>query len=228
MNNQKFRIQCYIGGGWRETSQHRLTFSHDAPGRAVLVVKGTASPNQMVAVELGWGDNLRRVFTGYIDRVSPDNPGYSRLFCRELAAVLYHPLTVVLRHPTLMQLLSNVTAQTGLQFVVPERAYAQSAIPCFYSTGNGYRVLDEIADAFGIRDYLWQQQGNGQIFVGSWADSYWAGREVEIPDALWVAGPSGREVTVPCSPHFKPGTMVNGRRLATVEHRGTDTEITWT
>ncbi len=57
--------------------------------------------------------------------------------------------------PTLMRLLSEVTNKTGLQFVVPEKAYSKAlAIPCFYSDGNGYRVIDELAQAFSIERFV--------------------------------------------------------------------------
>ncbi|PMN68422.1 hypothetical protein [Enterovibrio norvegicus] len=224
----KFNIQFYIGNQLQHVSAHTLAFSENAPGRAQLTIKGDAEPNQLVAVELGWGDALRRVFTGYIERVSPAANGFVTVFCRETAAVLYHPISVVMRHPTLMQILSNITQQTGLQFVVPDKAYTKSAIPCFYSVGNGYRLLDELGPAFGIHDYMWQQQGDGKIYVGSWADSYWADKPVSVPANITNPHQSQRTVTVPCSPHFKPGVLVNGRRLATVEHKGTESVISWT
>lgn len=87
---------------------------------------------------------------------------------------MFKSLDITLRHPTLMQLLSDVTNKAGLQFVVPEAAYSKTSIPCFYSDGNGYRVMDELSQAFGIEDLFWQQQGNGQIYVSTWKDSYWA------------------------------------------------------
>lgn len=227
MNNARFSIQLYIGAKLREVTEHRLNFDDNAPGRAQLVIKGDAEANQIVAIELGWGDSVRRVFTGYIERVAPHKPGFVSLFCRELAAVLYHPLNVVMRHPTLTQLLSNVTEQTGIQFVIPNKAYANSAIPCFYSTGNGYRVLGEIGQAFGIANYIWQQQGNGQVFVGSWNDSYWSDKPITIPANLMNARQSAKSVTVPCVPAIKPGVLANGHRIVAVEHKATESTITW-
>ncbi len=225
--NARHGVQVYVGRELRAVGTYRLTFTRDAPGRAQLTLKGEATPNQLVAIELGWGNTLRRVFTGFIERVAPEKPGYVSVFCRELAAILYHPMNVVMRHPTLMQLLRHITAQTGLQFVVPDKAYANSVIPCFYSTGNGYRVLDEIGHAFGIGDYMWQQQGNGQVYVGSWDDSYWADKPVQLSNALMTPEQSLKKATVPCMPHFKPGVRVNGRRLASVEHTGTTSTLTW-
>ncbi|WP_158175204.1 hypothetical protein [Grimontia hollisae] len=228
MNNTKFRIQCWKGNTLTDVSQHRLTFSDNAPGRAQFTIKGDADTHQLVAIELGWGDSVKRVFTGYIERVSPGKPGYVQIFCRELAAVLYHPWHVVMRHPNLAGVLSNLSQQTGLQFVFPEKAYSQTAIPCFYSTGNGYRLLDEIGQAFSIPDFIWQQQGDGRIYVGSWADSYWANKPVELPTQIMNPHQALKNATLPCIPHLKPGVVVNGRRLATVEHAATETIIEWT
>ncbi len=132
-----------------------------------------------------------------------------------------------MRHPTLMQLLSEVTNKTGLQFVVPEKAYSKSAIPCFYSDGNGYRVMDELGQAFGIDDLFWQQQGNGQIYVGSWQDSHWTNKPTTIPNQL-MTNHSGKSVFIPAVPKIRPGVVVNGIRLTGVEFSGTEVKITWT
>ncbi|MEZ9349916.1 hypothetical protein AB4166_24140, partial [Vibrio splendidus] len=87
-------------------------------GRCELSVEGNPEPNTLIAIDLGWGDDITRVFLGYIERVQPSEKGWSKVFCRELAAILYKPLNIILRHPTLIQLLSEVTNKTGLQFVV--------------------------------------------------------------------------------------------------------------
>ncbi len=227
MNNSRFTIQMYIGAQKVAVSDHRLVFDINTPGRAQLTVKATPEKNSVVAVDLGWGDCVSRVFTGYIERVLPAEKGYSKLFCRELTAVLFHPLPVVIRHPTLMQLLSYVTAKTGLQFVVPERAYSKNPIPCFYSDGNGYRVMDELAQAFNIPDLFWQQQGNGQVYVGSWQDSYWGDKPTTLPNEFMTGHTANKTVTVPCIPKLKPGAIVNGIRLKAVEFSGTESKLTW-
>lgn len=225
--NHHFTIQIYTGSQKAEVTHYRVCFASDMPGRAQITVKGTPDVHTIVAIDLGWGDCVCRVFTGYIERVTPEKPGYSAIFCREMAAILYRPFNVVIRQPTLMQLLSNLTEQTGLQFVVPEKAYSKQVIPCFYSIGNGYRVLDEIGQAFNITDYMWQQQGNGQVYVGSWQDSYWADKPVTIPNELMTNHRANKTVTLPCIPQLKPGAIVNGLQLTEVEHTATESTLTW-
>lgn len=226
-NNSKFRVQCFVGSQLREVVEHHLAFSNDSPARAKITIKGTANLRQIVAFELGWGDSIHRPFTGYIERVSPSVDGYSTIFCRELTAVLFNPVNVVLRHPTLNQVLNEVTKKTGVQFIVPAVEYAQTTIPCFYSIGNGYMLLDEIGKAFSIKNYTWQQQGDGKTFVGSWDDSRWAKRPVEIPNQIMKPTGSPKQFIVPCLPQLKPSTLVNGSKLVAVTHQKTESIIEW-
>ncbi len=225
--NNKFLCRAYIGKDKAKVKDHRIVFSENTPGRCSLSVEGTPEPNTIMAVDIGWGDSITRVFLGYIERVQPAEKGWSKIFCRELAALLFKPLNITMRHPTLMQLLSEVTNKTGLQFVVPEKAYSKTAIPCFYSDGNGYRVIDELAQAFGIKDLFWQQQGNGQIYVGSWEDSFWADKPVTIPTELMTQHTANKSVELPAIPKIKPGVLLNGLRLVGVEFEGTEVKLTW-
>ncbi len=227
MINNKFTCRAYLGKDKTKVKSHRIVFSENTPGRCELTIAGDPEPNTIIAVDLGWGDAITRVFLGYIERVQPVDKGWSKVFCRELAAILYKPLNIIMRHPTLMQLLSEVTNKTGLQFVVPEQAYSKTAIPCFYSDGNGYRVIDELAQAFGIDDMFWQQQGNGQIYVGSWNDSYWSDKPVAIPNTLMTNHTANKSVKIPAVPKLRPGVVVNGIRLVGVEFEGTEAKLTW-
>ena len=225
--NNKFLCRAYVGKDKAKVKKHRIVFSENTPGRCELTLEGSHEVNTIVAVDIGWGDSIVRVFFGYIERVQPAEKGWSKVFCRELAAILYKPLNIIMRHPTLMQLLSEVTNKTGLQFVVPEKAYSKTAIPCFYSDGNGYRVIDELAQAFSIDGLFWQQQGNGQIYVGSWKDSFWADKPVTIPNELMTSHTANKSVKIPAIPKLKPGVVVNGLRLVGVEFEGTKAKLTW-
>ncbi|WP_434357431.1 hypothetical protein NF212_16245 [Parasalinivibrio latis] len=227
MTNQRFTVRAFVGSEKVKVSTYRLTFDENTPGRMQMDIQGNPEPFTVVAFDFGWGDQLSRPFTGYIERVQPTKKGWSNIFCRELAAVLYEPLPIIMRHPTMVKLLSHVGEKTGLQFVVPEKAYSQTAIPCFYSDGNGYRVMDELAQAFNVPDFVWQQQGNGQVFAGSWQDSFWANKPVTLPNDFMVGHSANKTVTIPCIPKLKPGALVNGIRLKKVEFQGTEARITW-
>ncbi len=87
--------------------------------------------------------------------------------------------------------------------------------------------MDELDQAFSIDDLFWQQQGNGQIYVGSWKDSFWANKSVPIPNELMTNHTASKSVKIPAIPKLKPGVMVNGIRLVGVEFEGTEAKLTW-
>lgn len=110
----------FFGSQKIKAKNHRILFDVNTPGRCSISVEGAPKVNTIIAVDIGWGDSISRVFLGYIERVQASEKGWSELFCRELAVLLFKPLDITLRHPTLMQLLSDVTNKTGLQLVDEE------------------------------------------------------------------------------------------------------------
>ncbi len=153
-----------------------------SPGSAhawagVVHHQGTAPVRGLVALDIGYNERpLQRHFLGYVERCSAANATEQVLFCRELAAVLAQPLPMGLRHVDLREVLEDVSRQTGLTFRVPAADYARTKAPYFYSLAAGYQAMDSLARVFQISDFIWHQQGNGEVYAGSWADSYWGAR----------------------------------------------------
>lgn len=85
------------------------------------------------------------------------NTRHQVLFCRELAAILAKPLPMNLRHVDLRAVLEEVSRQTGLRFRVPDRTYATTRAPYFYSLATGYQAMESLAQVFTIPDFIWQQ-----------------------------------------------------------------------
>ena len=140
--------------------------------------------------------------------------------CREIAAELDTPIPLAMRHPTLREVLAAYADKTGLRFILPERPYADTRIPAFDTFGTGLDGLANIGRAFQIPDYVWQTQGDGKIFVGSWQDSRWPERPVEIPQAVFsrALATGGKVMTL--IPSMRPGCVVNGDRVRTVRFSG--------
>lgn len=176
---------------------------------------------------MGWGEMIERVFLGYIERSMPAANGLYTVFCRELSSVLANHLDVTLRHPTLRQVCDEISAQTGLEFVLPAKPYADTAIPCFYSDTSGYAMLDNLGRTYKVPDFIWQQQGNGKIYLGSYQDSFWAGKAITIPQGLMTDQQAGKTATIPAVPKIRPNVTANGARIAKVEFKGTNMTITW-
>jgi len=230
--NSRFISRAWAGSTELELSKHHLILSDIQPGNCVLTVKAVEAikVNAALALELGWGDSVTRVFLGIVEQVQSAEPGYLIVHCRELTTILARPLAIALRHPTVRQVIDEVATQTGLTFVLPDKPYCDTAIPCFYADTSGYGVLDNIGRAFQITDFTWQQQGNGAVYLGSWADSFWAGRTPALPSE-YMDGQNGNTATMPAMPKLRPQVevMLDGarHRLSRVEFKDTQMTISW-
>ncbi|ABZ75908.1 conserved hypothetical protein [Shewanella halifaxensis HAW-EB4] len=225
--NARFIARATVNAKPVELKNHWLVLKSDSPGTCQITVNTKVNRLDKVALDLGWGDMVDRVFIGYVERVMPAVNGWYTLFCRELAASLAFNLSVMLRHPTMRQVLDEVTKQTGLDFVVPDKAYSETAIPCFYCDGSGYEILDNIGRAYQIPDFIWHQQGNGKIYIGSYQDSFWHDKPVVIPTSMMTNHQVGRTATMPATPMVRPHVTANNERIKSVEFRQTQMIISW-
>ncbi|MGY3895454.1 hypothetical protein [Aeromonas enterica] len=206
--------------------EHDVALDLSAGGRAVLVIQGAAAKGDTFALDVGYNNDLRRWFTGYVETVQPTDNGSSRLLCRELAGALAAPLPVSQQHTTLRGMLAWLTEQTGLTFLLPQGAdYTDTPIPNFTSAGTGYQLLNNAGRAFSVPDFIWYQQPDGTIFVGSHAHSRWAGKNVTM-DPAWARAQAGNQFTMPPSPVLRPGATVDGKRVIRVRLTGEDMTIT--
>lgn len=126
-----------------------------------------------MTLDIGYNDKpLQRFFIGYVERSTSLNSVEQVLFCRDLAAILSQPLPLNLRYVDLRAVLTAISNKTGLTFRVPDQPYAKVKAPFFYNLATGIQAMDSLARVFSIPDPIWQQQGDGEVFVGSWADSF--------------------------------------------------------
>jgi hypothetical protein len=225
--NARFIARAYIDNQKIDIKDHWVVLQSATPGNCQITVNTEAKQFALVSVDLGWGDMIDKVFIGYVERVMPAVNGWYTLFCRELSASLALNYSVMLRHPTLKQVLDELSQLTGLEFVVPDKTYAETAIPCFYCDSSGYAMLDNIGRSFRIDDFIWQQQGNGKIYVGSYQDSFWADKPIVIPKHLMTNHQAGRTATIPAAPMIRPNVLANSSRIKTVEFKETQMTITW-
>lgn len=225
--NARFIARAYVDNQKVDMTDHWVVLQSATPGNCQITVNTEVKQFALVSVDLGWGDMIDKVFIGYVERIMPAVNGWYTLFCRELSASLALNYSVMLRHPTLKQVLDELSPLTGLEFLVPDKAYAETAIPCFYCDSSGYAMLDNIGRSFRIDDFIWQQQGNGKIYVGNYQDSFWADKPIVIPNNLMTNHQAGRTATIPAAPMIRPNVLANGSRIKTVEFKQTQMTITW-
>ncbi len=198
----------------------------DRPGVATFQVWAEERLEGQVEFALGWNmqSSLTQFFAGEVATSTPVDARQQKLFCRELSARLDKASPVALRHPTMRQVLAAYAEQTGLAFIVPDKPYADTKVPAFNGFGSAYHAMQSLGDVFHIDDYVWLTQGNGKIFAGSWADSRWKGREVEIPQEMLKKISADGSRTIAAVPGLRPGCVVNassgGGRVETVTLAG--------
>ncbi|MBJ2219613.1 hypothetical protein [Pseudomonas sp. MF7453] len=226
----KPHITVRINGQPFDLVQHDVRLELRAPGRASFTIKSPAAQRGLVTLDLGYNDkSLHRHFVGYVERCTTANSQEQLLFCRELAAVLDYPLPMALRHVDLRAVLVEVSRVTGLRFRVPDAPYARVRVPYFYSLGGGVQAMHSMAHVFNIPDFIWHQQGDGEVFVGSWADSYWGVRPaLQLPVELFDSYQSGQSAEIAALPGLRPGAMINQhQRITAVTLTGTQMVLKW-
>lgn len=199
------------------------------PGRASFRIKSATSQRGLVCLDIGYNDKpLHRHFLGYIERCTAANGLEQVLFCRELTATLSYSLPLALRHVDLTTVLAEVSRSTGLRFRLPATGYAKARVPYFYSLGAGIQALDSLGAVFGIPDFIWHQQGDGDVYVGSWADSYWSTRPaLQLPTELFGAHLGNQSAEVAALPGLRPGVLIDQGRITSVTMADTKMVLKW-
>jgi hypothetical protein len=202
-----------------------------SPGRATFTVQTDAQVKGLVTLDIGYNDAaLQRHFIGYVERCTAANGIEQVVYCRELAAVLAGKLPMNLRHVDMRAVLADVSSKTGLRFRVPDRDYTRVKAPFFYSLASGTLAMDSLAKVFGIDDFVWQQQGDGEVFAGSWADSFFGARApLQLPVSLFDGYQGNQSAMIAALPGLRPGATINqGERITSVTLAGTQMAIKWT
>ncbi|WP_339531540.1 hypothetical protein [Pseudomonas mucidolens] len=202
-----------------------------SPGRATFTIQAPAQVKGLVTLDIGYNDStLQRHFIGYVERSTTASTSQQVLFCRELAAILANPLPLNLRHVDLRAVLVEISKHTGLRFRVPEQPYAGVKAPFFYSLAAGYQAMDSLARVFNIPDFIWQQQGDGEVFVGCWADSFFGVRSpLQLPVELFDDYQGNQSAMIAALPGLRPGATINhGERITSVALVDNQMAIRWT
>jgi len=228
----KLNRKLYIADQTPQVIEERVVLQLNSPARAQFVIYSPnlqPTINQAVAFDIGYNqqDNSQRLFLGYVEKVVPQVSGKYQLFCRELSAVLNNPLPLSLRHCSLKTVLKAVHEKTGLNFSIPEQDYSENLIANFFNLGNGYQVMQQLGKVFKIPDFIWQQQGKGIIYVGSWAQSRWANREVVLPADVFNQQSAQNSAKILAIPALRPGVELNGLRIDQIEFSGNHMVISW-
>ena len=198
------------------------------PGRAKFIVRSDKLLNGVVQFTVGWqGTASYRFFVGYIDRQITVNPQQQMLFCRELSAALNRPIPLGLRHVTLPDVLAAISKKTELAMITSDADYTKKQVSHFHHVGGGYQAMDAIGRVFRVPRYIWQQQGDGSVYAGSWKNSRWPSRRVQIPDKLFTDHLSFNSARLMMIPGLRPGVQFNRGIINTLTCSNDTMVISW-
>ncbi|VFQ46878.1 hypothetical protein [Desulfoluna butyratoxydans] len=198
--------------------REHVSLDISTPGRADFTVISDKPLSGIV--EMAMGDARKdpvAFFTGFVVRSHTVDARQQRLFCRELSAVLWGSLPVSIRNASLRDVLGVYARKTGLSFVVPEAGYADTPCPAFQTIANGIHGLDSMGAVFAIPNYIWQQQGDGQVFVGAWEDSRWADKPFTVPETFFQDVQLDGTKTLQAIPGLRPGVQMNGQYITSLQ-----------
>ncbi|HAS1454668.1 hypothetical protein [Enterobacter hormaechei] len=206
-----------------------LVLELNSCGRGFITAGTTQDyTGKLVRLDVGYTDLVLRWFTGYVERSQPSENGFQRLFVRELVGVFERLWPCSFQHPTLRDVASWLTEQSGLTFSVPDADYSDRPIPHFTHSGTGYQLLDNLGQAFGITDYVWYQLPDGGVYVGGAEKALFADRPIEIPHEFNQGAAGGNSMTLPLVQSLRPGVELNGERVTKVHLQNDTMAVTWT
>jgi hypothetical protein len=179
-------------------------------------VEATGAIKGLVVFHAGYEPTeLQQVFYGYAESAFAIDAKQQRVFCRELSASLSSLMPLALRNATMSQVLIDVAKATGLKFITPDADYAKKTAPAFYSLGSGYACLDSLAETFSIPKFIWQQQGDGRIYAGSWDNSFWADKKIALTTDMQTSSGLANSAKIPCLPRLRPGVLLDAKGYVT-------------
>jgi hypothetical protein len=206
-----------------------LVLELNSCGRGFITAGTTQDyTGKLVRLDVGYTDLVLRWFTGYVERSQPAENGFQRLFVRELVGVFERLWPCSFQHPTLRDVASWLTEQSGLTFSVPDADYSDRPIPHFTHSGTGYQLLDNLGQAFGITDYVWYQLPDGGVYTGGAEKALFAGRPIEIPHEFNQGTAGGNSMILPLVQSLRPGVELNGERVTKVHLQNDTMAVTWT
>lgn len=196
-------------------------------GRGYVTVESEKSLlGQQVEFKLGTSEGVYQWFEGFVEAESPAQNGYRRLFIREYSALFEREISYSARHPTLEDVCDFLKNKVGVAFRCPDKPYSKTPIPNFTHNGSGFQLLNNLGRLFSIGDFIWQQEADGAIFVGAWADSQWADNKKELDSQLTQAqSANGLEIAIDAE--IRPGMLVNGKRIVKVKMQNESYVLEW-
>lgn len=191
-------------------------------GRGFITIPAKSNDfiiNKIVAINIGYGNELQRFFTGYVESEQNAANNTKKIFIRELIGCYQQNIECSFQHPTLKTVTDYLCEKFRLSFELPHTNYTSTKIPHFKHSGTGYHLLKEIGRAFNIPNYTYYQTPTGKIYCGSYNDSYFYDKNIELGERLNKIASStagSNIIEIPLVPKLRPGVKINSKKVSIV------------
>ncbi|WP_140920156.1 hypothetical protein [Limnobaculum xujianqingii] len=222
--------QLLLSGDDVEIADINIILELNACGRGfITAMTDNDYTGKLVRFDLGYHGAVLRWFMGYVEKSQAAENGSQRLFVREIVGIFERAWPCSMQHATLRKLTAWLAEKSNVKFIIPDGVdYADKPIPNFTHVGTGYQLLSNLGRTFSIEDYVWFQQPDGSVYVGSWADTIFTKKPIEIPPEFSQKASGGNAMTLPIIQSIRPGVFMNGQRISRVEINNDDLTLTWT
>lgn len=180
------------------------------PGRAVFAVQADRpAAGDLVRFSLGLDGEAAPWLSGYVESCRRIDSRQWRLVVREYSALLARRWTVSQRHTSAARVLAELSRLTGIAFRLGPGAAAwkETPIAYFFNLGSGYEALELIGKHLQIPDFVWMNQPDGTVFVGSGSELAGAETVLAIPERFFT-GLSAAGADCPLLPALRPGRRI--------------------
>lgn len=202
-----------------------------SPGRGIIVVQADKPLAGITKYYLGYNDTYYLYMTGYVENCYQMDNKQQRLSIKELSFVLSKRMPITLRHVTAEQIIQKLSEISGVSFILEKADWNSVNIPSMINIGTGYEILDWLGKELRIKNYIWQCQPDGKLYVGSWAGSKLGNISMELPAKL-LTQVSIVGATMPIIPQYRPGLNIkigtNQKTFITsIDISSTDMRLKW-
>jgi len=206
----KILKELTVADNERKIVSESVVLDLTAPGRAVFVVIADgAAVGDPVRFRLGIDGGTALWFSGYVESCRRIDRKQLRLVVREYSALLSRRWPMAQRNTTARRVLAELSNRTGIAFRLGASAaeWIDRPIAHFFNIGTGYAILELLGRHLEISDFLWQNQPDGSVFVGSGTELAGAATVLKFP-AMFFTQLSATGADCPCLPDLRPGRRI--------------------
>ncbi len=206
----KYVKKLTVSGNEQKLVSESAVLDMSGPGRAVFVIQAERpAVGEIVQFSLGLDGAVSLWFSGYIESCRRIDSRQWRIVAREYSALLARRWTISQRNTSAARVLEEISRLTGIAFRFGPGAeeWKDTPIAFFFNLGSGYEALDLVGKHLRISDFVWMNQPDGTVFVGSGSELAGAGSVLVIPERFFT-GLSAAGADCPLLPALRPGRRI--------------------